>query len=121
MLPLLVDCVGDVEFAGLLAALAGFDVDDVDPDPAPGAAVVAGDALDDVAAEDELVWLAAAGAVAFDAAAELVAGGELAFVCSKDEKLCDGVLADAELAGGAELGPDIISRIAGVMKRAART
>ena len=104
-----------------LAAFA--EVDDVDPDPALGVPALA-DALelDEGAAEDELAWLAAAEAPPFEPVlAEPVAGGELMFVCRSDEKLCDGVLADAELAGGAELGPDIISRIAGVIKRAART
>ena len=40
-------------------------------------------------------------------------------VCSRLEKLCDDELADAELGVGGELGPDIISRIARVMNRAA--
>jgi hypothetical protein len=64
-------------------------------------------------------------AVVLVAAAELapawLAGGVLLMlVCRTAEKLFEVELEDAEGAGGAEVGPIIISRIAGVMNHAAR-
>jgi hypothetical protein len=52
---------------------------------------------------------------------EPVAGDASALVCRMAEKLCDGAFVNFELAGGAELGAIIVSRIASVMNRAART
>lgn len=125
LLALLADCAWGAELAELVAALVCFD--DADPAPVLAAAVFADDAgLEEEAEEDvddELLWLAAVAPVALELAlVELPDADGVMFVCKRDEKLCDGdAAADAELAGAAELGPDIISRIAGVMKRAVRT
>jgi hypothetical protein len=111
-------------------------------DPGGGAAGVEGDAAGggeddglDEAAGLPAVELEFAGAGAGVGAAALAGGGALGccagaalawlgagvfmLVCRRSEKLCDDELAGAELGAGGELGPDIISRIAGVMNRAA--
>lgn len=52
-------------------------------------------------------------------AAALFAGVVSMLVCSTSEKPCDGAFAGADFAAGAGWGPDIISKIARAMNRAA--
>jgi hypothetical protein len=94
------------------AVLAGVDGVALDAEFGAGAAE-GGGALLDVA-----VVLVAADELA--PAWPLAGGAPLMLVCRTDEKLFEGELEDAEGAGGAEVGPIIISRIVGVMNRAAR-
>ena len=113
---------------GSLAPFAGPD----EPDPAACAAAPASDEPEawELELEEFEPFEALEEFEALDGALPCAAGGWLAGavlpppeplvdVCRMEEKLCDGAFVEVELAGGAELGAVIISRIASVMNRAA--